>query len=196
MIRRLLNGRLSNGRLPSGQGSEQRSQAGFTLIEVLVVVVMIGILFGIAAPSWIAFMNSRRVNNASDQISQAIRKAQAEAIRTRRSYGVRFDTVSNPPRLIIGRYNETSDTVDTTGAEVEQLGYGSIRPNVITLTPGVSSIVFEANGSVRTEDVTPPVTVPVVFTLTASATGARRCVVLETLLGSVRRIAPGEPGCP
>ncbi|TVR15688.1 MAG: prepilin-type N-terminal cleavage/methylation domain-containing protein, partial [Phormidium sp. GEM2.Bin31] len=37
------------------------SRQGFTTIEVLVVIVMIGILTAIAAPSWLSFVNNRRV---------------------------------------------------------------------------------------------------------------------------------------
>ncbi|NJK27453.1 MAG: type II secretion system protein [Coleofasciculaceae cyanobacterium SM2_3_26] len=47
--------------------------AGFSLIEILVVIVMIGILSAISIPSWLNFMKRQRVNAAQGQASQAMR---------------------------------------------------------------------------------------------------------------------------
>ncbi|MCJ8279579.1 MAG: prepilin-type N-terminal cleavage/methylation domain-containing protein, partial [Rivularia sp. ALOHA_DT_140] len=39
--------------------------SGFTLIEVLVVIAMVGILSAIAAPSWLGFVARQRLNKAN-----------------------------------------------------------------------------------------------------------------------------------
>ena len=51
------------------------AQAGFTLLEILVVVVMSGILVAIAAPSWLQFMTNREVEAARNEIYAGIRQA-------------------------------------------------------------------------------------------------------------------------
>jgi len=57
----------------------QRSESGFTLIEVLVVAVMIGILGAIAAPGWVNFVNKQRANAAANTVLDAINEAKSKA---------------------------------------------------------------------------------------------------------------------
>jgi prepilin-type N-terminal cleavage/methylation domain-containing protein len=57
--------------------------AGFTLIEMLVVVIMAAILAAIAAPSWLAYLNRQRVNAVQSDLLQTLKTAQQEAIQRR-----------------------------------------------------------------------------------------------------------------
>ena len=73
-------------------GETKNTRSGFTLIEVLVVVIIIGVLSAIAAPSWLAFVNRQRVNKVNDAILSALQEAQREARRTKSNYSVSFRT--------------------------------------------------------------------------------------------------------
>ena len=62
--------------------------SGFTLIEVLVTIVIVGILSAIAAPSWLGFVARQRLNKANDTVLAALQEAQRQAKKNKRSYNV------------------------------------------------------------------------------------------------------------
>ena len=63
-------------------------QQGFTLIEALVVVVMIGVLLALAAPSFITYTSSQKVKTASFDVYAALVFARSEAIKRRQNVTV------------------------------------------------------------------------------------------------------------
>ncbi len=66
------------------------SEAGFTIIELLVVIIMVSILSAIAIPGWLGFMNRQRLSTAQKQTLALIRNAQANAQREKTSWQVCF----------------------------------------------------------------------------------------------------------
>src|SRR4028119_1142300 len=78
--------------------ASRKSDAGFTLLELIVIVLILGVLSSIAAPSWLAFINRQRVRTVNDRVFQTLRSAQSEAKRSKRDITVTFNTnASNPP---------------------------------------------------------------------------------------------------
>lgn len=55
-------------------------QRGFTLVELLVVLVLIAIVMGIALPAFNTLMESQRRQDAAQQLVSGVRMARAEAI--------------------------------------------------------------------------------------------------------------------
>jgi len=162
----------------------RNSTDGFTLIEMIVVMIMIGVLFTIALPSWVSFLNNRRVGSARDEILQTLRQTQAEAVRTRREKTVSFNTTANPPQI--------------TGFDGQPtpLGNGKFTAGMIGLqiTPAATtSITFLSTGALNLAN---PGNLPMTITVSAPANGnSRSCVIIETLLGSMRSVNRGDPGC-
>jgi type II secretory pathway pseudopilin PulG len=71
--------------------------AGFTLLEILVILVIVGMIAAIAAPSWLQFWANRQVTVARDDLRQGIQQAQAYAINQRQSW--RFSLRETPTHL-------------------------------------------------------------------------------------------------
>ncbi len=72
-----------------------QNDAGFSLIEIVAVVLMIGILAAIALPSFTAFVNRQKLDKANDFVLAALTQAQTTAKKKKLSYSVSFATNSN-----------------------------------------------------------------------------------------------------
>jgi len=69
--------------LTSGQNSQ-----GFTLIEIMITVAILGILTAIALPSYSVWMENQQIRASAESIQNGLQKARAEAVK--RNTLVRF----------------------------------------------------------------------------------------------------------
>src|SRR6476469_2155046 len=166
--------------------ASRKGDGGFTLLEVLVIALIVGILSSIAAPSWLAFINRQRVRTVNDRVFQSLRTAQSEAKRTKRDVRVTFYTSSSnpsvdPPRVKI---NTNPPEPDPLKKEIRKETFssgGEIKPGTITLSTNAPSITFNYQGN--------PSTTPFVVTVApanAPNSSARQCARVETLIGGMR----------
>jgi prepilin-type N-terminal cleavage/methylation domain-containing protein len=72
-----------------------RSEAGFTAIEIVVVMAIVGIAAALAVPSWRATQSNSRLRDAAGDVSDALAAARARAIADTNPYVVYFDTGVN-----------------------------------------------------------------------------------------------------
>ncbi len=179
----------------------KHSAAGFTLLEVLVVIIVIGILFAIAAPGWESFLSRQRVNTAREQVLQTIRQAQSTARSTRTPRVVYFDSTTGYPRVASAPFQRGASLNLTAGnftnwksLAAENTQSGMIRVNVYTGAPlaasGNNQIVFDGNGAVaQAPTIAGTQTLPFVVTVArggTTASGTNRCVLVTTLLGATQ----------
>ena len=68
---------------------------GFTLVELIVVVGIIGVTAAIAVPNIAGYMKSARIRGAQDSVSSAIQRARNMAIMRNTQMGVSFVVQSN-----------------------------------------------------------------------------------------------------
>jgi prepilin-type N-terminal cleavage/methylation domain-containing protein len=103
MSKLILNKILLNVLIPKSQTSspDVDKNAGFSLIELVAVILMIGILAAMALPAWLSFVNRQNLNKANDVILSAIQEAQREAKRQKVSYSVSFRTDNNIAQISI-----------------------------------------------------------------------------------------------
>src|SRR5690606_17646652 len=68
-----------------------RSDAGFTLVEVLVVLLLVAVLTALAGPSLSAYVGGSKTRRAVDRIATDLAYARMQAVRSGRHVVVRFD---------------------------------------------------------------------------------------------------------
>jgi prepilin-type N-terminal cleavage/methylation domain-containing protein len=179
---------------------------GFTLLEVLVVVIMIAILSAIAAPGWLAFVQQRRASSANGAVFRALQKAQSEAKNTKLSYSVSVRNENNIPEIAVHQTDTDGDgTVDVPAANSilwtnlgEELGLKSGQVTLYTNIDAENSV--DASTQHSTGTITfdylgaLPVGADTDLKVVAAATkgdgtlveSSQRCVTVKTLLGSLQ----------
>ena len=75
--------------------------AGFTFLEILILVTLIGIFSAIAAPSWLMFINNHRLKQSLDRSYWAMELAQSNAKRDKTSWQASFKPVGENIQLAI-----------------------------------------------------------------------------------------------
>jgi type II secretory pathway pseudopilin PulG len=61
---------------------------GYTLIELIVILFLLGLLLAIAAPSWLSFRQRQQVRSAASQLESALQVAKSEASKNSVRYAV------------------------------------------------------------------------------------------------------------
>lgn len=95
----------------------KKSGAGFTLIELILVIAMLAIIGGMSVPFFQSFQVTSDLATYSDTVARTLRRAQAQARagQNTNSWGVFFDTASNDITLFYGDDYATRDiTFDQT----------------------------------------------------------------------------------
>ena len=131
----------------------ERRPSGFTLIGLLLTMVIMGILAGIAIPSFSPWLPKSRVNGAARTLFTDLRLAKMKAISENRNYEITFDTANNRYSI----YLESGALVKTVDIDDRYpgIGYGYIPGNKpsggaitgeVTFTGTPPRFIFEPTG--------------------------------------------------
>lgn len=143
----------------------KKSDLGFTMIELVVVLIIVGIIAGIASPNLIRLYRRNQVNEGLSELLGAIRETQRQAMRQGRICRLDLDPNTNimtatPPGCLL-----TTRTIDT--------GI-NIRTNLPGRNPNIS---FSHKGSTTRMGT---------ITLSSDSTQHQRCFVISLGLGIMR----------
>jgi prepilin-type N-terminal cleavage/methylation domain-containing protein len=192
-----------------------RPSSGFTLIEVLVVTIIIGILSAIAAPGYLSFVSRQRLNTAQSTVLGAIRDAQSKAKKDKVNYQVSFRENNGALQYVVHTSTIPACTslvacttayaalpwlsVDQDGNKNILMGGVSAAYTTTTadpapvdpLLPRVLRVRFSYKGNLI-NDITGRYIV-----LKSTGSGSdRRCVTVTTMLGATRTLREGQSSCP
>lgn len=133
-----------------------RGQAGFTLVELMIVIAMIGIMAAIGIPSFKDLMPRVKLRNNASQLSNEIASLRMQAIAKSMEFQMVFDTANNRYTL------QKSVPGGWAPPYATNTFYGSVLTGVAGFTPTASTLIIRSNGAVN---------VPL---------GAQAVIVLET----------------
>jgi Tfp pilus assembly protein FimT len=66
------------------------ANSGFTTLELIIIIAIIGIIVAIAYPSWLNFIERQRLNAAQSQLYYALQSAKSNALKDKKLWQVSF----------------------------------------------------------------------------------------------------------
>lgn len=178
---------------------------GFTLLEVLVAVFMVGILGAIIAPSWLNFVKQQQVNKVNDIVLAALQKAQREAKKNKLNYSVSFRINSGSPEISVYSGSTpnweslTGDLGINTGdfilgtnlnatntlASPANVAFNNLSTAKTITFDYMGALASKSNGSASDTGIKIVVAIPQ-YVNSTNPSNSRKCVIIETLIGGMR----------
>jgi type IV fimbrial biogenesis protein FimU len=106
---------------------------GFTLIELMIILVLLSIVAGIAIPNLTRLITNHQIENQAQALNSLLQFARTEAVVRRSSV-----TVTS---------NGNSWRVSAGGATLRQETFDPERASIATAPPAPANITFNVNGS-------------------------------------------------
>ena len=122
-----------------------KNQAGYSLLEVIVVIVIVGILAAISAPVWKPIFANASQKEAARNIASALRDARAKAISENFEHRINFDLATGKYDLEIG--NRTTGSTTWTSIKSYQASDAVEIKGTLTCNNTNFSIQFNPNGT-------------------------------------------------
>lgn len=145
--------------------------AGFSLLEITVVLVLIGLLFGVGAPAASRLFDTMQYRESLGVLASAAKKARRQALVSGQPMDLLIDTKGNA-------YHLSSGTVVPDMAEFSELN-GDLELSVVyaaevALAPGLPTIRFYPSGGSSGGDI-----------IVTRSSGAGTRLTIDWLLGDV-----------
>ncbi|MBW4679831.1 MAG: prepilin-type N-terminal cleavage/methylation domain-containing protein [Microcoleus vaginatus WJT46-NPBG5] len=161
------------------------STAGFTLVELLAVVIMAGILAAIMAPGYLGWLSRTRVNTAQNTVVQAIREAQTKAQQNQLTWQVSFRQSESIDKVQWATHAVTATLKDSDWQTINEPDIEVVPPTTLAAVGAEEWYVqFDPKGQVKGE--LGRITLGTIVRVPEKRISNKRCVILSTLLGSIQ----------
>ena len=127
-------------------GGIMRGQRGFSLVEMMIVVVLLAIVSAIAVPSFTQMIQNTRIRTAAESIQNGLQVARAEAVK--RNAKVKFQLNDADSGWVVCEVaNVADDCPDEEQIQSRSTAEGSTADVTATVVPaGNTSVVFTGMG--------------------------------------------------
>ena len=132
--------------------SQRPPSAGFTLVELMIVVAVIGILAVIAAPGMMALVNNSRLSGQTEELVTSLQTARAEAVRRNARVTVCASTNGTTCASSTSWTRWIAHGMDNTAATpVDDVIIDNSANSDVTVSGPAAGIVFRPSGLVDSE---------------------------------------------
>ncbi|MBE9048315.1 prepilin-type N-terminal cleavage/methylation domain-containing protein [Pleurocapsales cyanobacterium LEGE 10410] len=160
----------------------RKSDKGFTLIEIITTVIIVGVLASIAAPNFLGMLNQTRIKDGLGQVEGAIREAQRLAIRRGKPCRILFTTDGTGSSIV--EIAPDSGSVSYSGCLLSTRELpDSVSFSLLTggtLVPinsfNEAELTFSSKGNPDVEGI---------MVISHTGTNTSKCVQIEGLLGNI-----------
>jgi prepilin-type N-terminal cleavage/methylation domain-containing protein len=163
-----------------------KKKRGFTLIELIVIVIIIGISATIVGASWLGFINNQRLKTGQEQIVRSIESAKSQAKTNKMTYQVSF----KDDGIVKYAIHQVNDNINT-------VNWQTLDPNIRISDPLISptdsndtTLYHQSSNQVwrvqfnyqgHTNGQLGKITIRI-----RNGGSAKRCIIVSTLLGAIR----------
>ena len=119
-----------------------RDKSGFTLVEMMVVIAVLGVLTAIAIPNYIAWLPKFRANSAARQLFTDLQYARMRAISENNYYVIAFDTGANSYSIYDDDESDFIDVGVESGELVKTVNINDQHPGIEFGRIGGSDVTF------------------------------------------------------
>lgn len=144
---------------PPARQEGRQAQAGFTLVEIMVVITIVGILATISMPAFASWRNRTAVSSAATSLLAHMKQARTKAMAENRSVSIAFTSTT---------YTFDADTTGSCGLCKSQTVSFSSFSSTLSVSP-TTTRTFSSQGTANSG------------TITLTANGVSRTITLNVI---------------